>query len=387
MSILAKVIASLVWSVVVGLLAKRKNLNPWAWGFAGAISWVIALVFLAFQPYRCAKCKRAVAKSSITANGCAVCNTLPAHSAISPAGVPLSDSAATKNMSSEPSLVQTLLMPLLLVGVVAVALIYVYRPSNRHTAEQPPPQVEQPLSKSKSPDASNLSITPPATPLKADKTIFLTSPEINSPCKALPGVHSVDEGVKYLLDKYGNKAMQVTPAKLIKDSGQLATMIQLPTENASAVFALMDGTLKQCDAFFDSVKLKIESAHSEPSPHSTENWVRVGATLDGSRTDYLDTNSVKKDNSGLVRLTVRQEFVPPQTSHTGTEIVETKVILVLDCKEGASAVSQVDQFDKHKKNVEHIKPEKMEWVITSETDSSLRGSLYRSHCKSPGVQP
>jgi hypothetical protein len=46
-------IICLFFGIIVGLLAKRKNRNPWLWGFGGALSWLIALLALAFLPYRC----------------------------------------------------------------------------------------------------------------------------------------------------------------------------------------------------------------------------------------------------------------------------------------------------------------------------------------------
>lgn len=58
--IIIKLIVALFWGVVVGLLAKRKNRNPWGWGLAGALSWLIALIFLMFMPYKCPKCGKSI---------------------------------------------------------------------------------------------------------------------------------------------------------------------------------------------------------------------------------------------------------------------------------------------------------------------------------------
>lgn len=130
MSILAKLTASLFWSIVVGLLAKRKNLNFWGWGIAGAASWFIALVFLAFQPYKCAKCKSVVEKNSITANGCMTCAPSAGMSATTKDAI-IDEAITSTSKAPEPSLVQTLLMPVLFIGAFAVVLYFVYRPSDR----------------------------------------------------------------------------------------------------------------------------------------------------------------------------------------------------------------------------------------------------------------
>ena len=49
----------LFWALVIGLLAKRKNLNPWAWGLLGGLFWPVGLITLAFQRYRCGSCCKA----------------------------------------------------------------------------------------------------------------------------------------------------------------------------------------------------------------------------------------------------------------------------------------------------------------------------------------
>lgn len=45
-----KLVAFLIWGVVVGLLAKRKGRNPWGWGVAGGVSWTSHFLILAFLP-------------------------------------------------------------------------------------------------------------------------------------------------------------------------------------------------------------------------------------------------------------------------------------------------------------------------------------------------
>lgn len=71
----AKLLASLFWAVVVGLLAKRKNRNPLAWGIAGALSWLIALVILAFLSFKCPKCGQPLTNKQAKAKECPACGS------------------------------------------------------------------------------------------------------------------------------------------------------------------------------------------------------------------------------------------------------------------------------------------------------------------------
>lgn len=70
--------AMLFWGVVVGLLARRKNRNPWGWGVAGALSWILALLVLAFMPYVCPKCGRDLSNAEGKADRCPNCGDISA---------------------------------------------------------------------------------------------------------------------------------------------------------------------------------------------------------------------------------------------------------------------------------------------------------------------
>lgn len=92
--IYVRVVLPLGFGLVVGLLAWRKNRNPWLWGLGGAISLVIALLILAFLPYRCPKCGRSLTNKQGIAKECPGCGSFkrsrgqaPAHSSSPPPGV------------------------------------------------------------------------------------------------------------------------------------------------------------------------------------------------------------------------------------------------------------------------------------------------------------
>ena len=387
MTILAKLLASFFWSIVVGLLAKRKNLNPWGWGIAGAASWFIALVFLAFQPYRCAGCKRVVDKNQMTGKGCTTCIADTSNQGPMEAGATFLDSSrAMKNRNPGPSIFQTIFLPLLVLGAIAVVLVFTLRPTTRLSIEQKPLDIlPNPNVSSRATTQLPLATNGPSAP-NLDQTIFMTSPHIDSPCKAIPGIYTVDDGVRYFQKKYGSRAVPTSTAHTIKSTGQRVAMIELPTETASALFALIDGTLKQCNDFFDATKLKLKNQNRRANLKPLEEWVRIGATPDGARTDYLDAASIIKGSDGLIRLKVKQTFDPPHISANGSEIVEARVTLLLNCTQSASAVSLLNQYDKNSTLTEHVESDKLQWTVTAETDSSLRGTLLRSHCRQLGIR-
>ena len=70
------ILVCLFFAVVVGALAKRKNRNPWLWGFAGAMSWLISLLALAFLPYRCETGEHDVTNEQAKEKICPACSIM-----------------------------------------------------------------------------------------------------------------------------------------------------------------------------------------------------------------------------------------------------------------------------------------------------------------------
>lgn len=81
-AVLGKLLASLIWGLVVGLLAKRKHRNPWGWGVAGALSWLIALLILAFMPYKCPKCRQSLTNDQGKEKDCPSCGSFKSNVAM-----------------------------------------------------------------------------------------------------------------------------------------------------------------------------------------------------------------------------------------------------------------------------------------------------------------
>ena len=70
-----KLLPMLIFGVIVASLASRKNRNTVAWGIAGALSLVIALLVLAFKPYLCPICKREISNEDAKKGHCPNCES------------------------------------------------------------------------------------------------------------------------------------------------------------------------------------------------------------------------------------------------------------------------------------------------------------------------
>lgn len=68
------IIGSLFWAAVTAILARRKNRTWWAFALMGAALWMWALVFLAFAPFKCPKCRQVISNKEAKAKTCPGCN-------------------------------------------------------------------------------------------------------------------------------------------------------------------------------------------------------------------------------------------------------------------------------------------------------------------------
>lgn len=75
MTELAPVIVWLFWALVIGLFAKRKNLNPWVWGLVGGLFWPVGLVALAFMNFRCSACGSVIDGNPGPSKLCGACSS------------------------------------------------------------------------------------------------------------------------------------------------------------------------------------------------------------------------------------------------------------------------------------------------------------------------
>jgi hypothetical protein len=73
-------IGYLIWytisGLIIGLLAARKNRNPWAWGLIGGLSSIVGLIILAFMPYLCPKCEKPITNKEWKNRSCPRCGDI-----------------------------------------------------------------------------------------------------------------------------------------------------------------------------------------------------------------------------------------------------------------------------------------------------------------------
>jgi len=72
--VLGSIIAYGIAVLVLALMAKRKNRDPWAWGFIGAFFCLPTLVILAFMSYLCPKCKNPISDDEWRQKECPRCS-------------------------------------------------------------------------------------------------------------------------------------------------------------------------------------------------------------------------------------------------------------------------------------------------------------------------
>ena len=75
----AFIITYSVGIVILGVISNRKNRNPLAWGFFGGLFFPCSLIYLAFVPRLCPKCK-----SDCTGKRCPNCTIEMGGSTIAP---------------------------------------------------------------------------------------------------------------------------------------------------------------------------------------------------------------------------------------------------------------------------------------------------------------
>ncbi len=78
------IITVILWAglgTVLGLLAKRKNLNPWLWGVIGGFPYfiIIGAIALACTPFRCPKCQRSLTNKEWKGRSCPICGIVAAQ--------------------------------------------------------------------------------------------------------------------------------------------------------------------------------------------------------------------------------------------------------------------------------------------------------------------
>lgn len=217
----------------------------------------------------------------------------------------------------------------------------------------------------------------PATTLAE---IYIANPAVDKQCELVIGVKTTDSAVVNLVKQFGAKAKVIHAPANIKSNGQRVALLELPTKNGPSLFTVMDGDIEQCKNFVANTKESINKREKSDSP-TAANWVRLGALPDGSRTDFVDRNSVRTDGSGLIRLWLKQEHPIPQAGPNAIRFSSTKVSLALNCKDYTTAPTSIGYYDNDGAVVLQAEKQRSEWNFTESPPDSLLFVLLRSHCK------
>lgn len=71
-------------ALFLGLMAKRKNRNPWAWGLIGGLFCLPTLIVMAFMSYLCPSCQQPLTNDQWKQRTCPRCGGIAAGAPTSP---------------------------------------------------------------------------------------------------------------------------------------------------------------------------------------------------------------------------------------------------------------------------------------------------------------
>lgn len=137
MTTLALLLAAVFWSVIIGLVAKQKNLNPWNWAIAGVLAWPIALLILVFLPAVCPKCDRDLTRKQGTEKVCPVCGPFAETSRSSGVGLGIKQSgiATLRKFQSAPRPIRASVVFSLLWVICVAAYVSLFAPYGAYVTE------------------------------------------------------------------------------------------------------------------------------------------------------------------------------------------------------------------------------------------------------------
>ena len=109
-------------------------------------------------------------------------------------------------------------------------------------------------------------------------------------------------------------------------------------------------------------------------------WIRLGAALDGSRTDYVDFKAIRKDQSGLIRLWVKSDFVKPIKTSDGKSYTTIIVSKALNCRNYTIATTTVKLYNKAGNLITGADYDRNSWKFSEPSPDSVDGALMGTHC-------
>jgi len=161
--------------------------------------------------------------------------------------------------------------------------------------------------------------------------------------------------------------------------------------NRTVIKADMDSALKgnttPLDAKFnDAIKkcvaaIKSNKEANESTPVTSNNWIRAGGGQDGSYNDFVNIESIRKEDSGLVRMWIRREHSKIQKTQKGKSYSIDEISIAANCQERSIAFTTRDRYDKKSNLVETYQINRSDWSFHEVTPDSLGDVIIKNHCQ------
>jgi hypothetical protein len=147
--------------------------------------------------------------------------------------------------------------------------------------------------------------------------------------------------------------------------------------NSEQLDAKMNAAIMKCAVPNNSNAEKMNKAENH-KPSS--NWVRIGGNSDDGYSDYVNRDSIRKDESGLVRLWARREYAKLQKSPNGSNYSSDEFSIAANCQDFTVAVTAGGMYDKKSNLVQKFELKRSEWSFHEATPDSLQGVILKNHC-------
>lgn len=137
---------------------------------------------------------------------------------------------------------------------------------------------------------------------------------------------------------------------------------------------------KAMQACLITPKSNIVNQRKSENLQPASNWVRVGGNTEGGFSDYINRDSIRKDETGLVRLWARREYSKLQKLPDGSIYANDEFSIAANCQDFTVAVTAGIMYDKKNILVQKYELKRSQWIFHEATPDSLQGVIIKNHC-------
>lgn len=123
-----------------------------------------------------------------------------------------------------------------------------------------------------------------------------------------------------------------------------------------------------------------EKTKKSESQKPLSNWVRIGGNSDEGYTDYVNRDSIRKEETGLLRLWARREYSKLHKSQNGSNYFADEFSIAANCQEYTVAITAGGMYDKKSNLIQKFELKRSEWSFHEATPDSLQGVILKNHC-------